>query len=59
MKIKKTEAQKIIEARHASYANYPSGFYDETDLLLLSQHYSELIERKKKRGKKKRLSKTR
>jgi len=43
----KTEAMKIMEARHGSYADYPSGFYDETDLLLMSQHVSELNARKK------------
>lgn len=44
---RKTEAQKIMEARHASYANYPAGVVDETDLLLLQQHFGELRARKK------------
>jgi hypothetical protein len=43
----KTDAQKIMEARHASYANYPGGMVDETDLLLLQQHFGELNARKK------------
>lgn len=56
--MKKTEAQKIMEARHSSYAIYPNGYMDETDLLLMSQHFGELKERKKsvknlKKGKSK------
>ena len=47
----KTEAQKIMEARHASYANYPAGMVDETDLLLLQQHFGELKARKEKKQK--------
>ena len=43
----------IMEARHESYARYPEGYYDETDLLLLSQHFGELEDRKKKNEKKK------
>ena len=47
----KTEAQKIMEARHASYANYPGGVVDETDLLLMQQHFGELNARNEKRRK--------
>lgn len=38
----KTEVQWIMETCDASYAKYPSGVYDETDLLLMSQHCVEL-----------------
>lgn len=49
MSVRKTKAQKIMEARHATYADYPSGVIDETDLLLLQQHFSELDARKKRK----------
>lgn len=52
---RKTEALKIYEARRGSYANYPEGIFDETDLLLLQQHYGELarlkVQRKRKKAK--------
>ena len=38
-------------ARHATYANYPAGMVDETDLLLLQQHFGELNARKEKKQK--------
>ena len=47
----KTEAQRIMGARHATYANYPAGMVDETDLLLLQQHFGELNARKEKKQK--------
>lgn len=50
--MRKTIAQTIMEGRHGSYANYPEGFYDETDLLLLSQHFGELRARHEKRLRK-------
>jgi hypothetical protein len=46
---RKTEAQKIMEARHASYVNYPGGVVDETDLLLLQQHFGELRRMEKRK----------
>lgn len=52
MKNRKTEAMKIIEARRGSYAtSLPGGYMDETELLLMSQHYGELQSRAKKKGK--------
>lgn len=48
--MKKTQAQSIMEARR-SYARYPAGMMDETDLLLMQQHYGELAARKKKKRK--------
>jgi hypothetical protein len=45
----KTDARKIMEARHGSYANYPEGMIDETDLLLMQQDYSERSVRKGRR----------
>lgn len=45
-----TEAGRLLEARGA-YRNLPSGYCDETDLLLMSQHVAEIIERNKKKSK--------
>lgn len=50
-KARKTVAQKIMDARHSSYARYPEGYMDETDLLLMSQHYGELRSRESKPAK--------
>lgn len=47
-KIQETEAMKIFKARRASYAPGVSGFMDETELLLMQQHYGELAAREKK-----------
>lgn len=44
-----TMAQQIMDARHSSYARYSGGAMDETDLLLMTQHYGELRERAKKK----------
>lgn len=43
MSPRKTEARKIIEARRASYGSsgMPSGYMDETELLLWSQDIGE------------------
>ena len=41
-----TEAMKIIKARRGSYAPIAEGYADETEMLLLSQHYGELEDRK-------------
>lgn len=51
-KPRKTVAMSIIEARHDSYGHgmFPT-YMDETDLLLMSQHYGELKARKAKKGK--------
>jgi hypothetical protein len=45
----KSVARGIMEARHASYARYPPGYYDETDLLLMSQIASEEATMKRKK----------
>jgi hypothetical protein len=51
----KTMAWQIMEDRHATYVRYPEGYYDETDILLLSQHCGEIRERKRiKKSRKKR-----
>lgn len=39
--MKKTQARLIMEARNVSYAVKPSGYMDETDLLLWSQDVAE------------------
>jgi hypothetical protein len=48
----KTEAGKILEARQESYGNLPSGWVDETTLLLMSQDVCERLARQKKLEKK-------
>lgn len=50
----KTQARKIIEARRISYANLPSGYMDETELLLWSQDLAERKARESKKEKPKR-----
>lgn len=49
--MKTTEAMKIFKARHASYAD---AALDETDLLLLQQHYGELARLKIEEARRKR-----
>jgi hypothetical protein len=50
---RKTEARKVLEARNASYGNrnMPSGYVDETTLLLMSQDAGERATRKRVRRK--------
>lgn len=50
-KSKPTQAQLIMDARHSSYARYSGGMMDETDLLLMQQHYGELAERERATAK--------
>jgi hypothetical protein len=53
---RKTIPRQIMEARHAIYARYPEGYYDETDLLLMSQDVGIRLARAKRRKKRKKKS---
>jgi len=46
---RKTDAKRIMEARNSSYgnSNLPSGYVDETTLLLMSQDADERAARRK------------